>query len=283
MNNAAMDLFYARNDPYSVLTHSVNTPLYHSALFNDEKNMHIDPIYKLLAQQNTLEQFHQNLHSCIEDMGFSLFQISHLEREKAADRNDKDWPESTQRALDINSPTLSRNHQQKDPAFRISAVKSAITHMDAGNARTYKGELVDVFGSMDFHDTYSLSTPAFIGQGFLILTVMAKGLNEEDFYRLIQQHKRPLLTLIDAINTIGGIKFPSFLFNKRASLEPPALKKPMQALQWASLGYAHKQIADKMNISYKTVNDHLRSAREILRAKSTGHAIRIAIEQGLLN
>ncbi len=283
MNTAAMDLFYASNKPYSLLTHSVNTPLFHSTVFNDEISMPIDSIYKLLAQQINIEGFHDCLLSHIEDMGFSLFQISHLEREKTEDIYEQDWPEATKKLLGMNSPTLSCGRANKDLAFRISAVKSAVTHMDGGNAKTYKGELVDVFGSMDFHDTYSVSTPALIGEGFLILTVMAKGLNEEVFHHLILEYKHSLMTLIDAINTVGGLKFPSFLFDKRSCLEPPALKKPMQALQWASMGYAHKQIADKMNISNKTVNDHLRSAREALRAKSTGHAIRMAVEQGLLN
>jgi len=260
--------------------HTVRTPLFNAStlIYTEDKN----PIYSTLAKQKTIEDFHQCLLGHIESLGFTLFQICHFEREKMAKQNKKDWFEITQEVLSQSAPTL--NHPNKrGEAFQISPVKSAVTQMGTGGSPSYKGELVDIFGSMDFHDTHSISTPAFLGEGFLILTVMASGLTPRTFNELIKQHQATLMTLIDAINAIGGLKFPNFIFDKRSTEGMASLKKPMQALHWASQGYAHKQIAEKMSISYKTVNDHLRSAREDLQAKSTGHAIRLAIEQGLIN
>lgn len=282
MSNQQLDFCYITKRE-GLPPFSVNTPLYNSAMFNLNNNTHDNPIYSLLAKQKSIESFHESLLTHIEEMGFSLFQICHLERERFSKQTETDWPKQTRQALVTSAPTLSRNQDSGEKSFRISPVKSAVTQISIASSRSYTGELVDIFGSMDFHDTYSVSTPALLGEGFLILTVMAKGLSEETFQNQIEEHKLALLILIDAINAIGGLKFPNFIFDKRSTEEQTPLKKPMQALHWASQGYSHKEIAEKMSISNKTVNDHLRSARETLGAKSTGHAIRLAIEQSLIN
>ncbi len=263
-------------------SYSIKVPLYSSAMYKQE--IHSTPsIYIILAKQKTIETFHECLHSYIEGLGFSLFQISYLDREKFNKKTATDWPKHTWQALANSAPTLSRHPPKDEGCFRISSVKSAVTQIDADTLETYTGELIDIFGSMDFHDSYSLSTPAFMGEGFLILTVMAKGLSKSEFKDCIAKNSPALAVLIDAINAIGGLKFPNFIFDKRSTDHHLPPKKSMQALHWASQGLAHKQIAQKMNISTKTVNDHLRAARENLNARSTGHAIRLAFEQGLLN
>ena len=112
---------------------------------------------------------------------------------------------------------------------------------------------------------------------------MSKGLTAHDFQRLTGRYTSSLYSLIDAINVIGALKFPQFVFTQHHFDREGSLKRPMQALQWASQGYSQKQIAVQMHISSKTVNDHLRSARESLDAKNTCHAICIALEKQLLS
>ena len=205
-------------------------------------------IFSLLSRHLTIESFHKGIFDFVNEMGFPLFQVYY------------------------------HNQAESDCGVSPSSSKVALSR-DPNDAV----EIFDVFGSMDFQERFDVSVPAYLGDGLLVLSVMSKGLTAHDFQRLTGRYTSSLYSLIDAINVIGALKFPQFVFTQHHFDREGSLKRPMQALQWASQGYSQKQIAVQMHISSKTVNDHLRSARESLDAKNTCHAIRIALEKQLFS
>ena len=67
-------------------------------------------------------------------------------------------------------------------------------------------------------------------------------------------------------------------------MNEPKLLTPFQkeCLYKASIGGTHKIIARELYISTTSVNGYLRGARRKLNAETTTHAVRLAIEQGLI-
>jgi len=62
----------------------------------------------------------------------------------------------------------------------------------------------------------------------------------------------------------------------------PLSKRELDVLDLFGFGYGRTEIGKTMHISMHTVADHLGHARLKLGAKSTAHALRLAIRQGLI-
>ncbi|MBI6629548.1 autoinducer binding domain-containing protein [Pontibaca salina] len=66
-------------------------------------------------------------------------------------------------------------------------------------------------------------------------------------------------------------------------LGPPALSaREIEILQWTAAGKSQQDTADILSISHRTIEVHLRSAREKLGALTTAQAIGRAISRGLI-
>lgn len=66
-------------------------------------------------------------------------------------------------------------------------------------------------------------------------------------------------------------------------LKSPALSsREVEILQWTAAGKSQQDIGDILTISHRTVEVHLRSAREKLYALTTSQAVGRAISQGLI-
>ena len=63
----------------------------------------------------------------------------------------------------------------------------------------------------------------------------------------------------------------------------PLTKRELDMLDLFGFGYGRKEIAKTAHLSMHTVADHLNHARVKLGAKSTAHALRLAIRQGLID
>jgi DNA-binding CsgD family transcriptional regulator len=62
-----------------------------------------------------------------------------------------------------------------------------------------------------------------------------------------------------------------------------ASARELEALRYTSHGLDRAQCADAMNVSPETVKTHLEIARLKLRAKTTPHAVAIALRLGLID
>ena len=59
-------------------------------------------------------------------------------------------------------------------------------------------------------------------------------------------------------------------------------QREIEALSWVAIGKRQADIAAAMNISPRTVENHLRSARRRLGVATTAEAIRVAIRNGYI-
>jgi DNA-binding CsgD family transcriptional regulator len=62
----------------------------------------------------------------------------------------------------------------------------------------------------------------------------------------------------------------------------PLSKRELDILDLYGFGYSRAEIGKTTHLSVHTVADHLNHARVKLGAKSTAHALRLAIRQGLI-
>ena len=158
MDDQHQKIFY-QNTHRKLPPYSINAPLYKSAMYKQEI-LSTQSIYTILAKQKTIENFHDCLRSHIEELGFPLFQMCYLEREKYNKNAAGDWPKHTWQALATSAPTLSIHPPREEDYFRISSVKSAVTQMDIDTSETYTGELID-----DFDWIIVLNKGSVVGQG----------------------------------------------------------------------------------------------------------------------
>jgi len=180
----------------------------------------------------------------------------------------------------VNDRLLQHGSRAREPIY-LSAYKEAAAVLPDCSEMAATRKTISLFEKHQFWNALTIPVLSCHSRENMTLTVMCKGMPAETFIQLAEGHKINLMRLADAIYVIAHLKFPE-LFLPEKTLKQPRAKKPFQALSWASQGYSHKQVAVKMHISTKTVNDHLRAAREYLNAKSTCHAVRVALINGMI-
>lgn len=66
-------------------------------------------------------------------------------------------------------------------------------------------------------------------------------------------------------------------------LVPGVTKRQVEVLSLLSDGMTFKEIGAMLGISWKTVDTHVSDCRLRLGARNTAHAVRLAIERGLIH
>ena len=64
---------------------------------------------------------------------------------------------------------------------------------------------------------------------------------------------------------------------------PTLTSREMQLLMLIALGYSAKEVANRCDIAFRTVETHLDTMRLKLRARNRTHMVAIAIELGLIS
>jgi LuxR family quorum sensing-dependent transcriptional regulator len=62
----------------------------------------------------------------------------------------------------------------------------------------------------------------------------------------------------------------------------PLTERELEVLRWASEGLTYLGTAEKMDINYATVNNHLEQVRRKLGAHTTAQAVAVAFRRGIL-
>jgi DNA-binding NarL/FixJ family response regulator len=89
--------------------------------------------------------------------------------------------------------------------------------------------------------------------------------------------------LATAIDSVITMKFPRFYLAHEGSPAVKICPKPLLLLtQMARTGLNVKRAALALNMSEDTVNKHIRAAKDALGAKTTAHAVYLAIQRGLI-
>ncbi|MBN8955818.1 MAG: autoinducer binding domain-containing protein [Rhizobiales bacterium] len=90
----------------------------------------------------------------------------------------------------------------------------------------------------------------------------------------------------NAIHAITTVAFVHVHLNRlvRAPHSATVVLTPRQSLclSWASMGKTMDEIADLLGISERAVRFYVKGARDRLGATNTTHAVRLAVEQGLI-
>ncbi len=94
--------------------------------------------------------------------------------------------------------------------------------------------------------------------------------------------------------TQGGVPISAaigrYLLNRIRHPEPIEVQQPLtlsqrelEVLQEVELGYSYKEIAERLDVSFHTVNTHIKRIYEKLQVHSKSAAVRAARSQGLLS
>ncbi|MBX9844430.1 MAG: autoinducer binding domain-containing protein [Xanthobacteraceae bacterium] len=90
----------------------------------------------------------------------------------------------------------------------------------------------------------------------------------------------------NSIHAITAVAFVHVHLNRlvRAPHSTMVVLTPRQSLclSWASMGKTMDEIAELLGISERAVRFHVKGARDRLNATNTTHAVRLAVEQGLI-
>lgn len=99
-----------------------------------------------------------------------------------------------------------------------------------------------------------------------------------------QVKKGKLIHQIEQFNTEEGIWKPVLSHEYFPDIDPDKLlsKREIEILKWAVEGYSSKQIADKLCLSFNTVNTHRRNMLRKTNSQNSMELLRYAIQYGLL-
>jgi len=245
----------------------------------------VDAYCVTLSQASSLHAFNATIHRLIGEMGFTDFHFSpSTTMENNLLLSLSTIPVLMERYIEEKlyacDQLLQHGSQAREP-FYLSCYKEAAEIFPYSHEMLATRKTIALFEQNQFFNTLTLPIPSCNNPDNVTLMVMSKGVSADTFKQCAESHKINLIRLVDAIYGTAQLKFPE-LFSSKNQLKHTRAKKPFQALSWASQGYSHKQVAVKMHISTKTVNDHLRAAREYLNVKSTSHAIRVALLTGMI-
>lgn len=137
--------------------------------------------------------------------------------------------------------------------------------------------------SYGYFDYYTIPMLSCNDNGKVLFTITQKNLNSIEFQTKITPFKSTLRLLAEVIDHICATKFHDFFVGQEIPLTN-IRSRPLQVLDTlANKDISIKQVADELNISVYTVNQHLAAARKAFAAKTTIGAIRNAVLAGLID
>lgn len=137
--------------------------------------------------------------------------------------------------------------------------------------------------SIGFLDYYNVPMRSANGNGNVLLSVTTQFMDAIDFRRCVEKVKIKLEALCRAIDSVGMSRFPESFLDSGESTDIHMAAKPLRLLRLiGNEDLTLTQAAEKMNVSLKTANKHIATARSVLGARTTQGAVVKAWKLGLL-
>lgn len=144
-------------------------------------------------------------------------------------------------------------------------------------------EIYTINKKYGYLDCYCIPIEACDGRGNVLLGVSQKNLDPIEFQAKIIPCKLKLKYLCESIDHICTHKFPEYYVDQNEAAITNIRPRALEVLDTlANLDVSIKQVADRLEISIDTVNQHLAVARKALGVKTTIGAIRTAVLDGLI-
>jgi hypothetical protein len=130
---------------------------------------------------------------------------------------------------------------------------------------------------------YNIPVTAIDGSGNILFSLTSRHVTKEKIQANARKNGLLCQLLATAIDSVMTTKSPHFYVNHEGSVAVKICPKPLLLLtQMARTGLNVKRASHALNMSEDTVNKHIRAAKDALGAKTTAHAVYLAIQRGLI-
>ncbi|MEJ2445739.1 MAG: autoinducer binding domain-containing protein [Exilibacterium sp.] len=245
--------------------------------------------YWQLARAEDKDDFERRVVEVINKLGFSDFYYGLVATRMgvngniASSRNDL-FEIYVKEEFYCHDMILQHCEFSENPIF-MSTVESYISSAPFQTEQfKLTGEIINFYKKHHYYDIYNIPFKSQTGSGNAIFSVTKKHCAQPEFRQLVSNSKSVLHLLAEAIDYIGGTKFPGY-FGPLKSREPAVITpKPLRLLETlAKKNMTLKKAAEQLCISLDTANKHIASAKKALGASTQASAVYMALKKGLIS
>ena len=231
---------------------------------------HLDDLLDKLEAAHNEKSLRAALLAFTDRVGFDHF--AYLELRGRSATAFSDYPEAWQ------AHYLANCYSARDPVITKARRSMQITHWSCDDPCLHRGSQDWSF----FHEAaafglrFGLSIPIRVGFGGTSILAFASDQFRPEKVRLADAGRAhtAVAYLHLKLDQFGGADLMAFTFD----LSP----REALCLKWASFGKTMKETAALIGIGERTVRGYLEQARDKLGARDIKHAVRIALENGLI-